>query len=726
MAIITSIRKHSGLVVILVGVAIFSFVLSDMLFKGKFFFQSEQTVGKIGGTDVSIISFDNEVQRIADIQKERKRENALDEETMSAIRDNVWNKFVNELALNPNFVDAGISVTNTEIKDIILGNDPDPMVINYFTDPANNQIIPYFRDQMTGKLKASSIKTYVDSLPDAEKYRWAEFEELLRNNCMQTKYLTLIKKGLYITSAQIKNEYAKLNRKINFKYVFKPYSSLTDSLVKVTEDDMLKYYDENKNKFKQDASRKLEYVVFDVKPVEQDFEEVKSQMEKLAEEWKQIGQISNLSQEHGQIKNHLLYKEDSLFVIRESDSRWFDTTKYGKGLLPLAVDSLAHISEAGTVFPLYSENNIFKLCKVMDYVLTPDSVKARHILIKVPEGDTLAKAKTKIKIDSLKKIIEKQKNFADLAKKFCEDGTKEKGGDLGWFTIGKMTAPFEYACFHNKKGNLFTVNTEFGWHIVEIMEQSRLTRKTQLATIDRSVLPGSKTRQDIYNKTSDFITQYHTSETYQKGIEEKHLISRVVQLRENDKVISGIENPRDIIRWAFNAEEGAISTEPFSFSDKYVITHLAEIREEGIAPMKQKKEEVEMGTKKNKKAESFINEIKNIKASSLDEYAIKMKLTVQSVEASTFSSPSISGIGREPNLLGILFSMKQGQLSAPIKGESGVYIVKIESIKEPPAINDYSDTKLQAKNNFSYRADAEVTEALKKKAQIKDNRAKFY
>ena len=710
MAIISRIRKRAGLIVTIIGIALFAFVVGD--FKGQLFHSTQQNAGEIAGNPVSIVAFDNEVQRIADVQKERRRQAALDEETMSTIRDRVWETFVQDLALKPQFQKAGISVADGELKELLLGNDPDPTVVQYFSDRNNNQIIPYFRDPVTGKLNSRSVKTYVDSLPPQEKPRWAEFEDLLRDTRMQNKYLTLIKKGLYVTTEQAKQEYANVNYTVNFKFVVNPYSSLADSLVKVNDQNILKYYNENRYKYQQDASRKLEYVIFDIKPTQIDFDEVKNQMEKLAGEWKNI-----------KIK-----KEDSLLVIREADSRSLDTTYYGKGQLPLQIDSLAHNSEKGTLLPMFLENNKYTLAKVLDFKMSPDSVKAQHILIKVAQGDTLAKEKAKMKIDSIKIVILKQHNFAEMAKKFSEDGgSKDTGGVLGWFTTGKMVPEFQNACFNGKKGDMPVALSTFGYHLIEILDQSAPTHKTQVAIIDRTVEPGSKTRQDVYNLAVDFVTKYHTTETFEKGIEETNLIKRVADpLKEGDKSVQGIDNPRDLIRWAFNAEKGAVSVEPLNFPDKYVVAHLSEIREEGIAPLEQKKEEVEIGAKKAKKAEKFVEDMNKLNAKNIEEYSAKMSLPVNSGEGAAFSSYAIPNAGRELNLYGPLFTLKNGEISKPIAGESGVYIVKIDKVTEAPATSDYSSSKVQAQNNYSYRAEVEAVEAIKKKATIKDNRAKFF
>ncbi|HET7819334.1 MAG TPA: SurA N-terminal domain-containing protein [Bacteroidia bacterium] len=307
MAVISRIRKRAGLIVTFIAIALFSFVLSDMFFKGHSPFSSDQNVGQIAGNSISLIAFDNEVQKIAELTKERSRRAVLDDETMNQIRDNVWNKFIKEIALQPQFENAGLSVSNGELKELLLGNNPDPMVVQYFSDPNSNQIIDYFRDPITGKLNPKSVKTYVDSLPPQEQGNWADFENILRDTRMQNKYLSLIKKGLAATTQQATTEYNNVNKTVDFKYVMKSYAQLPDSAVTVDDKDLLKYYNQNRYKFKQEASRKLEYVLFDVKPSQADFDDVKKQMDELSAEWKEINS----------------FKEDSLLVVREAESRFF-------------------------------------------------------------------------------------------------------------------------------------------------------------------------------------------------------------------------------------------------------------------------------------------------------------------------------------------------------------------------------------------------------------------
>ncbi|MBI3502209.1 MAG: peptidylprolyl isomerase [Bacteroidetes bacterium] len=718
MAVIGSIRKRGALIAVIIFIALLAFVLGDFLFKGRGLFQSEQSAGEISGTSVSLIEFDNEVQRTAEMLKERKKQVALDDETMNQIRDRVWEKYVNDIALKPQYRKAGISVSENEVKDLLLGTEPDPIVIQHFTDPNTGQVAQFMRDPRTGQLSAQAVKRYDDTLAKykeqypAEWNQWVEFQQALPDVKMESKYMALIKKGLYVTTAQAKTDYENLNRTVDFNYLVKPYSSISDSTVKVNEQDLLKYYNENKTKFKQDASRKFEYVIFDLKPTQADYDEVKTQLDKTEEDW-------------GKIKNK---KEDSLFVVREADQRSYDTTLYGKGKLPFQIDSLAHASEKGSILPIYVENDAYHLCKVIAHETTPDSVKARHILLKVAPKDSLGKIKAKARIDSIKSVIQKKHNFEEMAKKFSEDaGSRDSGGTLGWFTAGKMVPEFQDACFHGKKGDLPVALSQFGYHLIEILDQTTPTLKTAVATIDRKVEPGTKTRQDVFNTVNDFIEKYHTTETFSKGAEQSHLIVRVADpLKESDKTIAGLENPREVIRWAFNAKNGEVSTTPFNMGDKYVVGHLAEIREEGFATIEQRKDEIEFGAKKTKKGEMISEEFNKLNAKTLDEYAAKMNLHINSAEGATFSSYSIPKVGRESKLYGPLFTMKQNETSKPVAGESGVYVLRIAKITQAPATTDYSTAKKQAMSNYSYRADMEPIEAIKKKAEIKDNRAKFF
>lgn len=720
MAIIGSIRKRGALIATVIFIALLAFVMGDLLFSGQSFFVSDRTVGEIAGTRISIDEFENEVGRTAMNIKIRRQTTSLDEETMEQIRAGVWEKMINDIAFKPHYEDAGLGVSEAELKYLLLGPDPDPIVVQYFTDPTTRQVYESMRDPITGKLSPVAIKQYDDTIRkyqnqqpySAEWARWLDFQDRLPDMRVRNKYINLIKKSLYVTTQQAKADYDNLNRTVNFSYILKPYTDISDSAVKITEKDRIKFYNENRYKFRQETSRKLEYVIFDVKASELDYEETRKGMEKLAEQWKEI-------------KDE---KDDSLFVVSEADDRWFDTTLYGKGQLPLQVDSLAHASPKGAVLPIYLEGDVYKLTKVVDADTVPE-VKARHILIKFPEGDSAkAKVKAKAKIDSIKTVIQRKKNFGEMAVLLSDDkGSAPDSGNLGWFSRGRMVKPFDSACFAGKKGDMPIVLTQYGYHLIEILDKNPSVRKTQLATIDRRVLPGTKTRNDAYEKASDFIAKYRTSEAFDKGIEEMNLVKRLADpLRESDKEIAGIENAREIIRWAFNAKKGEICKSPFHVQNKYVVAHLAEIREEGIAPIEQKKEEVEIGAIKAKKAEMILEEMKKINATRLEDYASKLNLKINPAEGASFSSYSIPNVGREPNLYGPLFTMKEGEVSKPIAGETGVYVLRVDKITEAPATTDYSQAKTQAKNNYLYRAELEAIEALRKKAEIKDNRAKFF
>jgi peptidyl-prolyl cis-trans isomerase D len=711
MAVISRIRKHAGLLVAFIAIALLSFILGDIFLSKQSFLNSDQNVGEISGNAVSFISFENEVRQIEELQKERSRRTALDEQMMGQIRDNVWEKHIKELAFKPTFKHAGIAVSNNELKELLLGNDPDPLVIQYFSDPNTNKVYDFFVDPTTGKINPAKIKTYVDSLPPQEQGNWASFEETLRDSRLQNKYITLLKKGLTATTQQAQTEYSHIGKTVDFKFVMKSYSEMGDSTITVDDKDLLKYYNQNSYKYKQDASRKLSFVVFDLKPTAEDFQEVKSKLISLAKDWKEIKSFS----------------EDSLFVVRESDSRRIDTTLYAAKELPIQIDSLAHASPAGTILPIYLENNEYKLCKVIKHTSVPDSVKARHILINVKQGDTLSKARAKTRIDSIKTAIKNGANFAELAKKFSEDGgSKDSGGSLGWFTMGRMVPEFQNACFYGKKGDLPIALSNYGYHLIEVLNQSNSSSKTAIATVNIKVEPGATTRQSIYNQATDFVANYHDKDAFEKGAEKLNLPIRVADpLLEGDKTIAGVENARDIVRWAYKANKGDIS-EPFTAENKYIVAYISQIREEGVASLDDKKEEVTTGAKKAKKAEKIIEEMTKSNAQNLEGYANKFALSIKKATDASFSAYSIPQVGRELNLYGSVFGLKENQLSKPIEGEAGVFIIQIEKIKEAAATTDYSAAKNQIENNYSYRADGEVLEAIKKKANIKDNRSKYY
>ncbi|MEW6468522.1 MAG: peptidylprolyl isomerase [Bacteroidota bacterium] len=726
MTVLERLRKRSGLLVSIVGLALLAFVLTG-LFESRFsFFTDKQVVGSIFGEDISLQDFQMEVEKMAEQQRMNSGSNSLDEQAMEMVNNNAWDKLVRDRVLVSQINRSGISVSDAELSEMLWGKEIDPMVRGAFVDQQTQKVNPQFANEQTGELDGAKIYKFVNEQMDNPqnpdfKPRWLKFEEGIRESRLNNKYMTAIKKGLYVTTSYAKAEYLALNNSVNFKYVLKRYQTLADSQVKVTEEEIEKYYNEHKSQYKQEASRKIEYVVFDVLPSEEDIKAKEEQMAKLADEFRKTD-------------------NDSAFVMRESENKYFDNNYLKKNQLPPGVDTTFFNAEKGTVFGPYKEMNKIKVSKLVNSKMSVDSGSCRHILVAYQGASsadpsvTQTKEQAKARADSLLKAFKSKgtKNFEAAVKKFSADkGSVEKGGKYEWFKEGQMVPEFQNAVFNGKKGDLSIAETVYGFHVIEVLDVGGKSRKVQVATIEHAIEPSTKTKQEVFDKATDFAITYNTKELFEKGIEKEKLSKRIADpVKESDKTIAGLDSPKELIRWAYEVEEGAVSVEPFSFTNKYVVALVSEVREKGFASLDQEqtRNEVELKAKQQKKAQMFAEEFRKVLsgAKSIDDVAKNMNFPVEMSENVTFGSYSIANLGRELELMGILFTLKEGQLSQPIAGQQGVYVAVVEKINKATETKDYSASKNQAKTTVQYRVDSEVFNALKTNAEIEDNRARFF
>ena len=710
MSVLTKIRSRAGLLVGIVGLALASFIIGDFVTTGKSFFGSNPNIlAKVAGQDVTYGEFENKVEASLDKQKKQNPDMTIDEFTKNMMVDQTWNQMLSEIIMNKEYKLLGVTVSDDELYEVMVAH-PHPALVRQLVDPKTGKAGPRFADPVTGQLSPAKILEFTQSMANEDEKVWMQLESYVRDLRTAEKYNQLIKSSLYVTSIEAKRTFQEENRSFRLRYVGKKYGAVPDSAVKVTDDDLKNYYDSHMNEYKvEETGRKIEYVSFDAFATSEDSAGIKDDMEKLAEEFKTVKA-----------------KEDSTFIARESDNRTFENAYVKKGSLSIDIDSVMFNAEKGTVIGPYMENGNYKTSKLIDIKFIPDSVKARHILVKLTNNDT---AKAKAKIDSLKKIIT-PKNFADIAKVISEDpGSAEKGGDLGWFPQGQMVPAFNDSCFNGKKGAMPVVFSKFGFHLIEILDKSPDVKQVKVGTVERKIIPSSKTLQVVYLQASAFAGQNNTEELFEKAGDKMN--KRIADnIKETDKTIAGIESPRELVRWIYkeDTKKGDISA-ALEFNNKFVVAHLAEIKEKGIAPLDQVKDEVEKGVIREKKAEKLISNFSTWSqgASNIDVVAAKAGENVQNIDAFNFAKSSLMGVGRDGDFIGAASTLKQGALSKPVKGKSGVYVVYVDLIKEAPAETNYTQTKGKMMSSFQNAIEGEdMLDALKETADIVDNRARFY
>lgn len=697
MAVIGSIRKRVGLLIGFIGVSLLAFILGDVFTSGKGIFGgNSDVIGEVGGEKVHYSEFEKRVELLTTNYKINTQSENIDQNTQDMLREQAWGMFVNENTLGDEYKKIGIVVTPDELYDMCTGPNPHAQVKQAFSDPK------------TGQFDGASVVKFLKDLPnrdEATQRQWRQFEDAIREERIAAKYKEMIKAGLFATSQEGKEAYTDAQRSAAISYVRLDFNTIPDSTVTVDDSDLKTYYSANAIKYKQTESiRKIEYVTFDITPSSEDRNEVT--------EW-----INNKAEDFAESTN------DISFVNQYSDIT-FDSTFHAKGTMPAVLDTSMFNAPIGKIVGPYMDGDNFKISKLVAERFIPDSVKARHILISIENGDT---ARARNTADSLKAAIKRGSKFADLAQVFSKDpGSGAKGGDLGWFKQGAMVATFNDACFEGKVGDMPIVESQFGIHLIEITGKGVPSKQIQVATLERKVEPSQKTYDDVYGKANQFASNNRTAEQFDSSCIKQGLNKRIADnIRETDKNLPGLDSPRELVRWVYQAKKGDVS-KAFSLGEKYVIAKLVEIKDKGTLPLESVREQVTAEVRKEKKAEKLIEKMNATGATTIEALAQKLNVTASDVESVNFQNPYIQGLGNENKVVGTIFGLKKGTMSKPIKAESSVVVVYVKSFTEPAAITDYSSNMKQVLEQRQSRSDYEVFNALKEKAGVEDNRGKFY
>lgn len=701
MGLMTFLRNRAGIIiVVIIGLAIVAFLLGDVIRFGTPFWASHQNeVGNIDGESISYTDFNNQVEQSINNMRQQMGGNMSPQMTSYAVED-AWNQNLRRLLLDKELERIGLGVGKNELQDMVTGKNPSPMIAQNFGNPQTGEID---RNQLNQFL-ANVAKEPANSELSRQ---WGTFLEAMRDNRLQQKYNNLVQNSVYVTSLEATEDYNQRNKIANFSYVLLDYASIPDKDIKLTDADYQNYYNEHKAAFKnQMETRSFDYVVFNAQPTAQDTALAKETITKLTEE---LAKSTN----------------DSLFAVSNSEQKR-PVSYIKKGTLSPALDSLVFSAAKGsTVGPVYS-NGVYESAKILDVRNSPDSVTARHILLNPATEGGVDKAMAKA--DSIKNLILKGGNFAALAVEFGTDGTKDNGGELGTFARGSMIPAFENAVFDAKPGDVFVLNTQYGVHIIKVDAQKGMSKVVKAAIIDKSVSSSNETLRAAYSKASDFFGKANS----QNFAEEAKKAGLTVEHADNITPMQGylpnLETPREVIKWAFKAEKGDLTDKVYELDNQYVIAKLTNIRPKGQLSLEDVKKEIEPAVLNKVKATKLAKKLNDALqgAKSIDQIAQKVGKTPKAEQNIVFANPILPGVAQENKVVGTVFGLQPKQLSKPIEGNQGVYVVQVTDFVNPPALDKVDQQKQQVRQQLRQRASNQSFQALLDKADIKDNRVRFY
>ncbi|MFN5706063.1 MAG: SurA N-terminal domain-containing protein [bacterium] len=699
MGLMNSMRNRGGLLVGVIAFAIVAFLAGDVLMSGQNIFGGMPTsIGEINGVEIKPQEFQVKLDQNIENYKRNTGGNAELNETMTGYMvDQTWNQSIYDVLLQQKLEKSGVTVTSVEMTDMISGTNPHPEVRRAFTNP------------QTGMFDAAQVKQYLQSLTAAEAdpanvQQWMTFQTAIKEERTRAKYLNLVKAGLYTPTMFAKADYMEKNKTVDVKYVLLDYATVSDSSIQVSESDLSSYYNSNKYKYKQNENtRSFEYIALDLLPSKDDTVD--------AQNWI-IQQLAGLQ----------AASDDSTYINLNAETKYLGAYNK-KGELAPALDSIMFSKGEGFIYGPYFDNNAYKIAKLISVKSLPDSVRARHILIQPANGDAVAGKKT---ADSILALINNGADFGALAMQYSTDGSKEKGGDLGYFDSKAMVKPFSDFCFNETKGKKGVVASQFGFHVIEITDQKNFSKQVSVGVIDRSITPSNSTAQALFAKANALASSIKTAKEFEAADLSGGFAKRVAEeIKENDRFITGLESPREVVRWAFKADKGDVSP-LFEVGNKFVVAHLTKVKNKGTIPMEYIKTELESAVRKEKKAEMLMEKMKAASASNIDQLAQKLGTVSQMVTGINFAFPVVPGIAREPEVVGTIFGSEKGKFLTALKGEKGVYAITIENINEALPLPEYNSKKADTYLSMKSRVDNEFLEGLKRSAKIKDNRVMFY
>lgn len=679
MAVLSKIRQRSLLLIVVIGFCLLAFVVGDLINSGGFK-QTSKYVGSINGEDISYEDFRAKVDAA---------EKSGQGTSIQAV-NRVWEQEVSIALLQEQFEKLGIRVGENQIMDALKQSQ----------DIGQN---PQFQNA-AGQFDVQKFKDFFQSNPELA----ASLADRENQAALSAKYMiysTMIKAGFVTTEADGKFQYKLEADKVTFDYVAVPYTSIKDSDVPVSDDEIVAYMRKDEKKYKADETRELQYVVIEDKPSAQDEAEVKKNISVLVDSLK----LTTKNQE---------------FVDARSDIK-YDSTYIAKKDLPSQYAEQLYNLPAGEVFGPYIFNGYYAISKSLGK-RAGASAKASHILIGYKGGKIPNPAITRTKEEAQAKandlLAQIQANpaiFESLVATNSDDsGSAQNRGEYDNIVPGQMVKPFNDFVFNKPIGSLGVVETEFGFHIIKVTDKQDAIR---LATVAQIIEASEQTSDEIFAKANKFEAEAADKDLATVAKTMGLTVQPSANVKALDENIGQYANQRQIVRWAFDKKTDEGEVKRFNVPSGNLIVKLKKINKEGLTPISEARPMIE-GILKNEKKAAKIKEM--LKGSTLEEAAKAGKVSVATATDITLQSPNLAGFGSEPKVVGTAFATAVNKVSDVIEGKSAVYKVKTKAVVQAPALPNYASYVARLKAQ-SAAASGQIIPALKEKADIEDNRLDF-
>jgi peptidyl-prolyl cis-trans isomerase D len=711
-SILEKIRRRTGLLVGLVGLALVIFILESLLGSGASIFGNDEytSVGYINGNKVDRNDFMQKYEAQLNNYRQRSKGEEVDESMKGQAIESIWQQYVVQYAVKPAFEKMGIVVGEDELYQKVVIN-PQQSIIEALTDPNTGKLSEQFA-RPDGSMDIVKWKQAVQSVVGEQEMAVKQMEDNVKTTLYFQKFRALIKKGLYATTVEGKIKQTEEAGEYDIDFVHKPFSAISDTSAAVTESDLKKYYNDHSWEFmNKETSRRLEYVIFNVNASPEDVVEIEKEANRVAQELK--GKSPG---------------EDSLIQAQESENGNIVVKNHTRKTMTVR-DSGIFTAQPGTVYGPYNEGAYYKIYKLQEVSQVADSARVRHILVATNDPKTSqpkrSKELAKREADSILTVIKTGKNtFDSLVRHYSDDlGSVDKGGDYGWFDQDKsFVEPFKNAGLKGTKGNISVVETQFGYHIIEVLDVSKTKHTSyRVAEVLKPIVASEETNQRIFAHASQFAGENNTAELFDKAADREKLTKRMADnIRETDRQLPGLPAAREMVKWSYTAKKGEVGL--FSMPDKHVVAKLAGIRTEGLLPMEEVKDDLTLKALKQKKSEMLLAEFtsKAGNCKTVDEAGQKLGITPTKQERMHPETSTMELIGRDYIMGGTATGLKKGQVSRPSVGEQGVFILALRDFRQGAQTIPVKDSQKHIEETISARSDYQSFNALKALADIKD------
>ena len=692
MGTMNKMRENTGVVL---WILVISFgVLWVLQDSGVFDTLGGQAVNKLIVVDGDPISYD-EYNRALDQQIEQYRQQTgepMTPQRMELEQDRVFDLLVENKLREQEMNRLGITVSDEEVREMVLGPDPHPIIKVYFGDGQGN-------------VDPALLQNFIDD--PAARDQWIQLEEYLRNERRRQKLDNLITSTVRVTDKDIEQEYRMRNATADAQYFALRYADIPDDSVTVSESDLERYYNEHRDDFERKRAYSIKVASY-------------SKQASSADTTATLEDVAKLKETFQNTEN------DSLFLARYASEQPYSSAFFSRGDLaePIA-DAVFANPEPGTIVgPILAGNEVHLIKIVETRPAEETNVRARHILIQADEDDPAGRAEARAEAEALKQRLADGEDFATLARTHSEDrGSGARGGDLGWFGPGRMVAPFQEAAFDAPTGRVVgPVSTEFGWHLIEVT--GRANTEVRIADYAQPLRASTATIQNAQEKLEDL--QYYTEEegNFEQQAQRMDLPLDSMQVEAEQRNIPGIGNSRSLMQFLAGASVGDIS-DVIELDDQFIVAKVTDIQPEGYRPLAEVEDQVRSLATVEAKKDIQRQRLEQAYASGgFDGLTEALNTSPRTANGVSFSNPLVPSLGRSAIFAGTIMGLEPGEDSGVVDGENAVFVAKLINVNEPPPITEQQRETLRNElvNRQRSQVQTQWIASLKEQADIDDNR----